>query len=184
MFCKNCGSQMNDDAAFCPNCGSKNDSKSNVSYNNVSTGQKNHKPFPVAPIIIAVFVVVVIFGVNAFLNRTCSMCDRKVFKKGLCREHYSEQLVKDNVKGVISGDKSLTDAITDAYDSGLTTKEKNRLKDTANNIKGNIDDVKSGKKDIFDAAQDIYDKNLTKKEKQQVEEKFNDIKNSLGDLFK
>lgn len=133
MFCPNCGNQINDGATFCSNCGYRKEGSSNK-----SSGFNLNK-IPFVPILcIVAIVVLVMVGYNAFNNRTCRYCNNKVYKMGLCRDHYTEEVVKSNVSDFTSGDKSLSDAAKDVYDKSFTKDEKKQIEDSVNNIKDKI----------------------------------------------
>lgn len=136
MFCPNCGNQINDGAAFCSNCGYRKDGSSNK-----SSGFNLNK-IPFVPILcIVAIVVLVMIGYNAFNNRTCRYCNNKVFKQGLCRDHYTQEVVKDSVSDFTSGNKSIKDAANDFYNKSFTNDEKKQIQDSLDNIKNSFGDL-------------------------------------------
>ena len=133
MFCPNCGNQMSDNAIFCSNCGYAKDGSLK------KTNSLNLNKIPFVPIISIVFIIVLfMMGFNAFSNRTCKYCDNKVYKQGLCRDHYTVDTVKNNVNDFASGNKSFKDAAKDVYDKSFNKKEKKQIEDSVNDIKNQI----------------------------------------------
>ncbi len=64
MFCKQCGKQLNDGAAFCPNCGTPAEIQTNVPSEQPKNSEGEKKKFKI--IALAVALVVVIGGVGAW----------------------------------------------------------------------------------------------------------------------
>ena len=134
MFCPNCGNEMNDGASFCSNCGFQNTARTSNKKTilNQKRNARNNLP------IVAVFVVTIllcIIGFNVFANRHCKLCDKEVFKDGLCRNHYTNNVVNDNVRDYTSGNKSFSDSLKDIYDKSYTKDEKKQIEDSINSIK-------------------------------------------------
>ena len=136
MFCPNCGNQMKEGAAFCSNCGFRKNGSSNKS----SGFNLNKIPFVPILCVVAIIVLVMI-GYNAFNNRTCRYCNNKVFKQGLCRDHYTQEVVKDSVSDFTSGNKSVKDAANDIYNKSFTNDEKKQIQDSIDNIKNSFGDL-------------------------------------------
>ena len=97
-------------------------------------------PF-VAILCVVAIVVLCIFGYNQFNNRTCKLCDEKVYKEGLCKEHYTKTLAMDNLNDVINGEKEFGDAIKDVYDKSLTQDEKKQLEDSFEGLKNSFNEI-------------------------------------------
>ena len=136
MFCPNCGNQINDGATFCSNCGYRKEGSSNK-----SSGFNLNK-IPFVPILcIVAIVVLVMIGYNAFNNRTCRYCNNKVYKQSLCRDHYTQEVVKDSVSDFTSGNKSIKDAANDIYNKSFTNDEKKQIQDSLDNIKNSFGDL-------------------------------------------
>ena len=136
MFCPNCGNKMKDGAVFCSNCGYRKEGSASkgISF--------NFNKIPFVPILcIVAIVVLVMIGYNAFNNRTCKYCSNKVYKQGLCRDHYTEEVVKSNVSDFTSGNKNIKDAASDIYDKSFTNDEKKQIQDSLDNIKNNFGDL-------------------------------------------
>ena len=130
MFCPNCGNQMKEGAVFCSNCGYRKEVSASKGIN------FNINKIPFVPILCVVAIIVlVMIGYNAFNNRTCRYCNNKVYKQGLCREHYTQEVVKDSVSDFTSGNKSVKDAANDIYNKSFTNDEKKQIQDSLDNIK-------------------------------------------------
>ena len=136
MFCPNCGNQMKEGAVFCSNCGYRKEVSASKGIN------FNINKIPFVPILCLVAIIVlVMIGYNAFNNRTCRYCNNKVFKQGLCRDHYTQEVVKDSVSDFTSGNKSVKDAANDIYNKSFTNDEKKQIQDSIDNIKNSFGDL-------------------------------------------
>ncbi|MBO6119926.1 MAG: zinc-ribbon domain-containing protein [Lachnospiraceae bacterium] len=136
MFCPNCGNQMKEGAVFCSNCGYRKEVSASKGIN------FNINKIPFVPILCVVAIIVlVMIGYNAFNNRTCRYCNNKVFKQGLCRDHYTQEVVKDSVSDFTSGNKSVKDAANDIYNKSFTNDEKKQIQDSIDNIKNSFGDL-------------------------------------------
>ena len=136
MFCPNCGNQMKEGAVFCSNCGYRKEVSASKGIN------FNINKIPFVPILcVAAIIVLVMIGYNAFNNRTCRYCNNKVFKQGLCRDHYTQEVVKDSVSDFTSGNKSVKDAANDIYNKSFTNDEKKQIQDSIDNIKNSFGDL-------------------------------------------
>ena len=136
MFCPNCGNQMKEGAVFCSNCGYRKEVSASKGIN------FNINKIPFVPILCVVAIIVlVMIGYNAFNNRTCRYCNNKVFKQGLCRDHYTQEVVKDSVSDFTSGNKSVKDAANDIYNKSFTNDEKKQIQDSLDNIKNSFGDL-------------------------------------------
>ena len=136
MFCPNCGNQMKEGAVFCSNCGYRKEVSASKGIN------FNINKMPFVPILCVVAIIVLaMIGYNAFNNRTCRYCNNKVFKQGLCRDHYTQEVVKDSVSDFTSGNKNIKDAANDFYNKSFTNDEKKQIQDSLDNIKNNFGDL-------------------------------------------
>lgn len=136
MFCPNCGNQMKEGAVFCSNCGYRKEVSASKGIN------FNINKIPFVPILCVVAIIVlVMIGYNVFNNRTCRYCNNKVYKQGLCREHYTQEVVKDSVSDFTSGNKSIKDAANDIYNKSFTNDEKKQIQDSLDNIKNSFGDL-------------------------------------------
>ena len=136
MFCPNCGNQMKEGAVFCSNCGYRKEVSASKGIN------FNINKIPFVPILCVVAIIVlVMIGYNAFNNRTCRYCNNKVFKQGLCRDHYTQEVVKDSVSDFTSRNKNIKDAANDFYNKSFTNDEKKQIQDSLDNIKNSFGDL-------------------------------------------
>lgn len=135
MYCKNCGKEIAEGSSFCKECGWKVGSQvsnDNNTYNtsiNSSSTNKNISKIPIKIILPAVALVIILIGILAFGNKKCAHggCDEKVYKEGLCREHYASLVAAENTKDVLSGEKDIWEAAGDVYDK--VYKEEKKTKD-------------------------------------------------------
>ena len=136
MFCPNCGNQMKEGAVFCSNCGYRKEVSASKGIN------FNINKIPFVPILCVVAIIVLVMnGYNAFNNRTCRYCNNKVFKQGLCRDHYTQEVVKDSVSDFTSRNKNIKDAANDFYNKSFTNDEKKQIQDSLDNIKNSFGDL-------------------------------------------
>ncbi len=67
MYCKNCGSEINENQKFCPKCGNVIESKSKLPEN-IELNSTNKRKFPIWAVIVAIILVIVIIVTIFFVG--------------------------------------------------------------------------------------------------------------------
>lgn len=107
MFCRNCGTQMDEGVKFCPNCGTPTEgSMGNAGQGTApaapSTGKKKPPYVAIGAIVVAVVLIVAaIFGVRAFMRDDSG---KEVSSESVEKADSSEALIGKMVEGIMERD--------------------------------------------------------------------------------
>lgn len=107
MFCRNCGTQMDEGVKFCPNCGTPTEGPMGNAGQGTApaappTGKKKPPYVAIGAIVVAVVLIVVaIFGVRAFMRQDSG---KEISSESVEKADSSEALIGKMVEGIMERD--------------------------------------------------------------------------------
>ena len=107
MFCRNCGTQMDEGVKFCPNCGTPTEGPMGNAGQGTAPAapptEKKKPPYVAIGAIVAAVVLIVaaIFGVRAFMRDDSG---KEISSESVEKADSSEALIKKMVEGLMERD--------------------------------------------------------------------------------